>query len=405
MAPIVTSAHVARISPPVWRILLHSVLFGLALNIADLLFNFYLVSLGYGPDTAGLLSTVSRGAGMLFGVPLGLLIDRVGAQRAIIAALATYCFGWIFMLQATALWALIGAQFVIGASFLMATMAVTPLLASVTFDRERTNAFGLNASATLMIGLVGSILGGMLPTLAAGFLGVGPQETAAYRLALSVVIGLSLLAMLPLLRPLPLARERHESGLDAPIAPPLPLRRLLRFALAGLFLGIGGGMILPFQNLFFRTQFGLNDAAVGVVLAVVALGMGIGALLGPPVTKRIGLRRGAALLRMWAIAGMLMMLAPALLFAVVGFFLRGLFISASFPMNDALVMRYTPINQRGMAASLLNVLWAGGWALAAVISGFIQVQWGFTPIIILTVLAYLLSGVTILTLRIPDEDG
>ena len=44
----------ARISLPVWRILLHSSLFGLASSVADLLFNFYLVSLGYGADTAGL---------------------------------------------------------------------------------------------------------------------------------------------------------------------------------------------------------------------------------------------------------------------------------------------------------------------------------------------------------------
>ena len=60
--PLSTLHHV---SPPVWRILLHSSLFGLASSVADLLFNFYLVSLGYGTDTAGLLSTVNRMAGVV----------------------------------------------------------------------------------------------------------------------------------------------------------------------------------------------------------------------------------------------------------------------------------------------------------------------------------------------------
>ncbi|HEU5088598.1 MAG TPA: hypothetical protein VFT99_14180 [Roseiflexaceae bacterium] len=85
MLTIRLRAHHAfsQLTPPIRRILLHSLLLGLAMNVADLLFNFYLVSLGYGSEIAGLLSTVYRAAGVVAGVPMGMLIDRFGSQRAL----------------------------------------------------------------------------------------------------------------------------------------------------------------------------------------------------------------------------------------------------------------------------------------------------------------------------------
>ncbi|MFV9504346.1 MAG: MFS transporter [Oscillochloridaceae bacterium umkhey_bin13] len=405
MASIAAAAGWNRLSPPVIRILAHSLLFGLALSIADLLFNFYLASLGYGPEIAGLMSTISRAAGMLLGVPMGLLIDRVGPQRAIIAAMLIYCGGWVMLLQVRELWALAVAQLIIGASFLLASTGVTPLLSTVTRDAERATVFGLNASAVLMIGLVGSVAGGILPTLAGGVLAVDAQDAAAYRLALASVVGLSIVAMLPLLGRMPAVEEERPVGSEALPDERVPIKRLLRFASAGFLLGLGGGAILPFQNLFFRNEFGLSDAAVGIVLAVASLGMGLGALLGPPVTRRTGLRRGAALLRLCAVGGMALMLVPALAPAVIGFFLRGLFVAASFPMNDALVMRHTPARQRGMAMSLMSVLWSGGWAVAAILSGYVQVRWGFTPVLIFAAVSYGLSAWAILSIPIPNEQA
>jgi len=393
-----------QVSPPVWRILLHSSVFGLALSVADLLFSFYLVSLGYTSATVGLFSTLSRAAGMLLGIPLGMMIDRIGPQKSILIGLAVYGVGWTIILQFTSLWVMIPLQFLIGGAYILTSTAVTPLLAGVTRDDQRATIFGWNASATLVVGLAGSALGGILPSLAAGAINVGPQDTAAYRLALTVVIVLSVIAMLPVIRRMPmLSGDRHIDASPVPTAL-LPMRTLARLGLAGLLLGLGGGAFLPFQNLYFRSVFGMSDAAVGVVLAWASLSMGVGGLLGAPVARRLGLRRAGALLRLGVAPAMLLMLVPSLITASIGFFLRGLFVAASFPLNDALVMRATPLRQRGISVSMTSVLWAGGWAGAAWASGLIQEHWGFTPVIIFTTGAYLLSAVAIFTLPIPDQD-
>lgn len=406
MAPVVARARatLSRISPPVWRILLHSLIFGLAMSVADLLFNFYLVSLGYRADTAGLLSTVTRAAGMLLGVPAGMLIDRLGPQRALLLGLLGYAVGWAVMIQATALWALVAMQFMIGTAFILAATAVIPLLTRVTTDTQRASVFGMNASASLIVGLVGSMFGGVLPSLAAGVLEVDPQSTAAYRLALASVVALGVLAMLPVLARLPTSPSTHEATpAGAIVAERLPLWTLVRFAFPALLLGIAGGAILPFQNLFFRYTFQLDDVAVGTTLAWASLGMGLGALIGAPVAARVGLQRGAALLRLGAVPGMLLMLSPALLPAAAGFFLRGLCVAASFPLMDALVMRSTSPAQRGMATSMTSVFWSGGWALSSLICGLIEPRWGFPPILILSAVAYILSTIAIFQMPIRRE--
>lgn len=390
----------ARIPLAVWRILAHSFIFGFALSIADILFNFYLVSQGYTINDVGLLSMVSRAAGMLMGLPIGWLIDRLGPQRAMITGVVVFSLGWAALLQAPSLPWLITAQFVVGASYLLAATAVTPLMALVTTEEQRPLVFGMNASATLIVGLIGSAVGGVLPMLAAGIIAVDPQSTAAYRLALVSVIGCSIIALLPVLARLPAVVETSTAGDVDRQATRHSWLTLVWFAVPSLLLGIGGGAILPFQNLFFRDQFGLSDAGVGLALALSSLGAGIGALVGAPVVRRIGLQRGAALLRLGATPAMLLMLTPWLPAAIIGFFARGFFIAASYPMNDALVMGATPSAQRGLAMSLMSLLWAGGWAISAVIWGWVAPLFGYEPQIIAAAVAYTLSAFVIWSLRL-----
>jgi MFS family permease len=243
----------------------------------------------------------------------------------------------------------------------------------------------------------------VLPSVTGSLLDVGPQDAAAYRLALTSVVALGLAAMLPVLGRMHRVEEPRTVGPGAAVVERMRLGRMLRFAIPSVTLGVAGGLFLPFQNLFFRGAFGLDDAAVGVILAAGALGAGVGALLGSPVTARLGMRRGAALLRAFAVGAMLLMLAPVLLPAVLGFFLRGLFVAASYPQMDALAMRHTPVEQRGVMMSLMSVLWAGGWALAAVVSGYAQIRWGFAPILVAAATFYVLSAAAIATLPLNDE--
>jgi MFS family permease len=398
------AAAAAQLTPPVRRILMHSLIFGLAMSIADLLFNFYLVSLGYGTDMAGFLSTIYRFAGVVAGVPIGMLIDRAGPQRAIQVGATIFALGWAGQLMITEVWALAITQAIIGAAGLLTLTSVVPLLTGITTNEQRASIFGLNAGAALVIGLVGGTVGGVLPALGATLLNVGPQTTEAYRLALGIVVVMALLALLPLIQRITLdavsAPRRQAAGAGQP-SDRLPLSYLFRMTLPSLTLGIGAGVFLPFQNLFFRQQFQLSDALVGTILACGALAMGLGAMLGAPVAKRMGVKQAAAWTRLGAVPCMLLMLSPVLWISTIGFLIRGWFIGASFPLNDAYAMQITSPRHRGTLVSVTSMLWSLGWAITSSVAGWVESQYGFTPLIMVAAVAYVFSGLAIFWL--PSE--
>jgi MFS family permease len=397
-------AAVAQLSPPIRRILMHSLILGLAMSVADLLFNFYLVSLGYATDTAGFLSTVYRFAGVVTGIPIGMLIDRAGAQRALQVGAVLFAFGWAAQLMVAELWMLVITQAIIGASGLLALTSVVPLLTNITHGEQRAAIFGINAGAAMVIGLVGATVGGLLPALFGGLMNVGPQSTTAYRLALGSVVILGLLALLPVLKTislLPDAPARTNANTVVHTADRLPFSFVIRMTLPALLLGIGAGVFLPFQNLFFRQVFQLSDAVVGTILAGGALTMGLGAIFGSPFAKRFGLKRAAAFLRLGAAPSLLMMLLPSLELVVIGFFIRGACIGASFPLNDAYTMQLVSPRNRGKIVSATSMLWSLGWATTSSVAGIIEKQYGFTPLLIVGTIAYVLSALAIFAL--PEE--
>jgi MFS family permease len=172
--------------------------------------------------------------------------------------------------------------------------------------------------------------------------------------------------------------------------------------LPSFLLGIAGGALLPFQNLYFRQEFALDDAHVGLVLAVTSLVMGLGAAFSGALAHRLGLKRAAWSLRTLAAPAMALMIIPALPFALIGFLMRGFFVASSYPINDALVMQMTPSQQRGAMMSVTSILWSLGWATSAAVSGMTQDAVGFTPAIIASCIAFVLSGLTIYTYRAPS---
>ena len=258
-------------SPAVVRILIHSLLFGLAASVSDVLFNFYLDSLGYGNEVAGQMNSLFRIAGFVFGIPLGMLIDRRGALKMLYFGISSYALGWALLLTWTDIRIIAPVYFLIGAANIATYTSIMPLLSSVIEPKQRATLFGINAGATVAVGFVGSLFGGALPSLIAPLLGVGATDALAYRVALFSVTIIGLIAVLPLLG-VHAAVAKQQSDGRMPVATtdqtPIPFMRIMGFASQSLLLGVAGGLVVPFQNLFYRQQFNHDDATVGMIFAL-----------------------------------------------------------------------------------------------------------------------------------------
>ena len=381
----------------VWRVLMHSMLIGLGMSFFDVLFNFYLVSIGYAADTAGILSTTARIAGLVVGIPGGMLIDRIGARRALMAAVLIYVVGLSCVIFAPTKVLLIASQFVVGCAFSLLFASLFPLLTVTTPHAQQTTVFGLNEAALNMIGLVGSIVAGWLPTVVAPWLQASDQSAVVYRVVLLIGVAILGMSSLPLIGHLEEAGERDADGVltDGANIAVLSNWTILKYGMAGFLMGVGSGTFFPFQSLFFRMQFHLPDAQVGTILAFSGVSLGIGAVLVGHYIGQRSLRVWSGSFRILAAPMLLLMLSPVLWLSVVGYIMRALLVGSSISLNDVLTMRLVNPQQRGFASSVWNMQWAAGWAITATLSGFVQTSYGFTPLLILGAIAYVLSSVSV----------
>lgn len=406
-------------SPAVFRILAHGILFGLSMSIADIMFNFYLKSMGYDNAVAGQLQSVFRIAGVVFGYPVGLFIDRISAKRMLYIGILTYSIGWGVLLTldgvsvATPLGTLSPVlllnliYFIIGAANMATYTAVVPLLSLVIEPHQRAAMFGINAASSTIIGFVGSILGGMLPGFVAPLVGVDPTSELAYRTALYSVTVIGLLAAVPLLGIKPhhtaaAATPKQSNGEPAVDKPPVPFGRLLLLVTPSFFFGTAGGLFVPFQNLFYRQQFGLEDGNVGLNLAIAALAMGVGSIMGGPLSKRFGVRRTSSWSRTLAAPLMVAMLIPQLLLVSAAYDINRLLVGMTFPLFSALMMQTVPLRQRGTSTSLSSMSWSLGWAGASFLSGSLTASGSFTTVLLLSAASYVISGVLVQILPFTD---
>jgi predicted MFS family arabinose efflux permease len=109
-------------------------------------------------------------------------------------------------------------------------------------------------------------------------------------------------------------------------------------------------MFVPFQNLYFRQQFGVNDSIVGLSIAFGSLATGIGSILGGGLAKRLGIRRATAVSRLMAAPMMFVMLIPSFYVVSVAYDINRMFVGLTFPLS-ALMMQSVPLKQRGTTAA------------------------------------------------------
>ena len=385
--------------------LCHSLLFHIALlGIADLLLNFYLVSIGYDTGTISLLQSLPRLSGFLIGLPIGLIANRVGNRRLILLSTA----GLALAVAATALTqnlAVIAAsRFLWGACFGANQVVKPPFMVTLTDRSEHTVQFSYHNLVAMLAVALGSALGGVLPLMFSQSLGIvgtvelGPEEMPlSYRVSILSAALLLLLSNVPILA----LRSMSVNGKNAGAAGyrvwrNAPWRRLLRLTFPLFVFGISGGLTFPFFNLIFRELFGIADSAVGSVIGLGWLVMGLMPLFNPIWEARMG-RAGAltALMLVSAVAFVGLSQSQGLGIAII-FYASAIGLRNTMqPLFQPLLMDSLDAAYHNIASSLGLVMWNIGWFISTFSFGALQLAIGYRNIMLVVAFFVVLNGISI----------
>jgi predicted MFS family arabinose efflux permease len=381
-------------------VLLALALIGISYGAFSTLFNLYIIELGYDEAFLGLLIAVSAGFGAVVSVPCGLLVDRMGARRGLLLGTAITAIGIVIETTIVVAWVLLVGAAIAAVGVVFIFVAQAPFFAANSTERDRMHLYSVAAAVFVAMSIIGSLFAGFFPDVL-DFLWPGLTIAETYRftlLASGAISGLSLYALLQLRetgRPdlPPTSREVVSQCFHSPA-----VRRLV---LTGLFLSLGGGLIVPFFNVYFQQELGASTGMIGLIRALGITVTVAGSLGAPWLGGRLGLVWAVIIARLLSAPFLLLMgVTPVLVMAAAFFAIRTFMVYMSDPLHTDFSMRIVPPEIRATANSLTFLSWNVTLAVGGWIGGRLIVQSGYDlPFMLGSAITVVAAGVYWLAFR------
>jgi MFS family permease len=156
-------------------------------GIHSVIFNLYLLRLGYGPETIGLVNSAGMLAFALGAFPVGALGERWGYRRLLLAGVGAMFVGYL-LLPLVEFTAAAWQPSLLVATYVLMNLGLSaffvngiPYLMRVTTPEEHNPAFSIQSALISLAAFAGSLLAGFLPDLFAQLLGLSVDQAAPYR--------------------------------------------------------------------------------------------------------------------------------------------------------------------------------------------------------------------------------
>ena len=385
--------RLAAFHPNARLYLLNAVISGASMGVFRLLFNFYVLSLGYDQALLGNLITTSSLTALIMALPMGYLADRMGRKTSLITGGSLVALAVVIMVLFPSPAMFIGMNIFMGLAQSLSGVTMGPFLMENSSEKERVYLFSFVSGFTMLAGSVGNWIGGYLPTWMGTAQNVAATSTTAYASSLLVIAVGAFIGLLPLaFMRMPRIAAAERSAF-APIAyfrkNPALLGKLI---LPMMVTSVGAGLVMPFMNVFFRQVHHQPDPVIGSLFAWGSLAMGLGIILAPPLADRMGKIQLVVITQGLSIPFLFMLgFSPWFGLSAFAYYIRLALMNMSGPVYQTFVMERVDQNARATVASLVSMASNFGWALSPTVSGIIQVKYGFGPAFMGTIALYVLS--------------
>ncbi len=290
-----------QLRPDLGRYYLAVSLLGFAIDggVYAVLLNLFLARLGYGPEVIGLVNAAGMVVFALASLPAGIVGERWGSKRIMLAGLGLLVAGAVLLPLADLLPAVARLPWLITMlsclylGLALAFVNTAPMLLGLVATDQRNQAYSTQTALLGLASFVGSLLGGLLPTVVSVLTGVALDQPMPYRYGL-MVAGVTLIPAL-----LAVARIQPGAVPDLPAPPagapgtqvaPSILGLLSLIALVRVLQIAGLAVTSTFSNLYLDAELRVPTAQIGVLLAIGRLVSVPAALTSAALTARFGNR-------------------------------------------------------------------------------------------------------------------
>lgn len=357
--------------------LTHVFLWGLSAGIILVLFNLYLLELGYQEKFLGLVEFLTVITAAFPAFLAGELINYLGYRLLLLIGTILSIGSRIGQITLVSAPAILTFSVILGASGAIFFVVGWPFMAAVSGKKERTHLFSFQVATLLLSGVFGSLLGGYLPKLFSLFL-TSQGNLLPLRFSLMVAAGFLAFSLLPLLgiKNPPKKEKDFSPAFDG--ASPTPSKTLKKLLFTQIFVALSAGLIYPFFNVFFKNRLASTTAQIGTLFSLSSVFTGLSVLLAPLLVKRYGKERAIYYTTLLALPFAYAMLHSNFWVVSIAFLLRGALGNMSWPIFAPFSMELFSSEKRGRVSGLLNMVWNFGWGGGAGLAGWLMASFSYS---------------------------
>ncbi len=336
----------------------------------NVLFNLYLLAVGFDIAFIGLRILLQSIARAVMAVPAGLISDRIGRKLSFILGDGLGAVMALIAISTDNPALLLITGVVAGAFSALHGVAEPAFMAENSENYERVHLFSVSSGTRTAAAIIGSALAGLVPLL---FAGDDPGSTVTlYRTVAYVGIGGWFASLIPAVMLRQTAKpEILGKGLRGLFAGVKHPQRIWRLTAPEVVVGLGAGFALPLLNVFFRQDLGSPEVEIGATFAAGEAFLVVGAFLAPLVAARLGKVRSVVVTRLAAIPFILLIafssdvgtaLGSVLTIAGLAYVARITLSNMASPVRSAFAMEILDPSERGTQVGI-------ELALASALSG------------------------------------
>ena len=242
----------------------------------------YLQAVGFDPAATGLAMSLAGLSGLLATTPIGVLVDRLDAKRAMLAiGVCAIAVGAVAIVATRSLWIISLAQALIG----VGDTAVAPLVAALTLGIVGQARFGPQMARNEAFNHAGNAINAAIAALLGYTLGLGWVALGIVAMAVAST------TMATRLRRDAIDHRQARSGEPddrSTLQVLLHSPRLLTLALAVLLFQTANGALLPFLAQARTAAGGDPSITTGVMVVTARIAMVGAAIVMPRLVGRVG---------------------------------------------------------------------------------------------------------------------
>lgn len=350
----------------------------MGLSIYGLLFNLYLKELGFGESAIGnLISTTSLGISLM-AIPAALIIEKFHVKDLVVTGLflsALFYSTQVMNVEEGSLFA-----FGLLASMFQAlfNISVSPFYLRNSSQEQRVHLFTMNSSLNMMAHLIGYLIGGYLPD-AISLIATGMTRLELYRTSILIALGFVFASNLMFLKikrvPIPKVKRSIFEGLREK-----EWNILARLIIPKLCFAFGGGLIVPFMNLYMKEKFKLSTEMIGIAYALLQFFIFMGIFITPAIIRKTTQLRFIILTGLLSVPFMIAMgLTGNITLVLSCFFMRGMLMNMSGPITSVFEMEHVREKECVFASATILFFYHLVYTSSTRLGGYLIETYSFGP--------------------------